>query len=142
LEASGEVPYNPVFEGRIVAAFGHSQPQRIKRDDGRLRGWLGPTEKRFGRRWDKGHFIAHSIGGAVDQWELNVFAQLREVNRGWSLAGKRFRLMEKYCFDNPNTFCFSRPIYLYTDGSAAPAALEFGILKADGTLWVEVFANT
>ncbi len=27
----------------------------------------------FGRQWDKGHFVAHSIGGAVDGWELNVF---------------------------------------------------------------------
>jgi len=32
-------------------------------------------------RVGKGHFIAHSIGGAVDGWELNVFVQRRELNR-------------------------------------------------------------
>jgi hypothetical protein len=141
LEVSGKVPYNPVFEARLVAALGRSTPQRSHRDDGRLKGWVGPTEVHFGRQSDKGHFIAHSIGGAVDQCELNVFVQRRDLNRGWSVAGKRFRSMEKYCSSNPGTFCFSRPIYSFADGSSKPVAVEFGVLKADGELWVEVFDN-
>jgi hypothetical protein len=139
LEASGKVPYDPVFEARLVAAVGWSKPQSSSRDDYRLRGWVGPTEAWWERKWDKGHFIAHSIGGAVDQCELNVFIQCRSLNRGWSAAGKRYRLMEKYCFEHPGTFCFSRPIY--ADGSARPAALEFGVLKVDGKLWVELYNN-
>lgn len=75
----------------------------------------------------------------MDQCELNVFVQRRDLNRGWSDAGKRYRRMEDYCVRNPGTFCFSRPIY--TDGSAKPAMLEFGALKTDGELWVELFDN-
>jgi hypothetical protein len=92
----------------------------------------------FAREWDKGHFIAHSIGGALDGWELNVFVQRRELNRGWSEAGARFRDMEDYCA-NAGTFCFSRP--LYADPTAKPAFVEFGVLKSDGQLCVECFDN-
>jgi hypothetical protein len=140
LEATGKVPYDPVIEARLVAAVGWSKPQSSCRDDYRLKGWVGPTEAWWGRKWDKGHFIAHSIGGAVDQCELNVFIQRRSLNRGWSKAGKRYRLMEAYCAENPGTFCFSRP--MYADGSARPTKLEFGVLKADGRLWIEVFDNS
>ena len=139
LEATGAVPYSPDAEARLVGVLGRSEPKSEKRDDGRLRGWVGPTETMFGREWDKGHFIAHSIGGAVDGWELNVFVQRREMNRGWSEAGKRFREMEKYCASNPGTFCFSRP--LYVNPTAIPAFVEFGLLKSDGKVWVECFDN-
>jgi hypothetical protein len=80
LEARGRVPYNSLLEARLVAAFGKSEPRRCMRDDYRLKGWVGPTETAFGRKWDKGHFIAHSIGGAIDQCVLNVFVQLRRLN--------------------------------------------------------------
>jgi hypothetical protein len=139
LESVGTVPYDPTAEARLVAALGRSEPRKTARDDTRLKGWVGATEKMFGRAWDKGHFIAHSIGGAVDGLEANVFVQRRDLNRGWSAAGKKFREMEKYCVLNPGTFCFSRP--LYSDQGAKPASLEFGVLKTDGTLWVECFDN-
>lgn len=139
LEQLGKVPVNRAFESRLVGVLGYSKPQKAERDDSRLKGWVGPTEKMFGREWDKGHFMAHSIGGAVNQWEINVFVQKRRLNRGWSAAGKQYRLMERYCFDHPGTLCFSRP--LYGDGSATPVMLEFGLLKADGRWWVECFEN-
>jgi len=139
LEASGAVPYDANAEARLVAALGHSEPRNIARDDYRLRGWVGATERMFGRIWDKGHFIAHSIGGAVDGLEANVFVQRRDLNRGWSVEGKRFREMEKYCVLNPGTFCFSRPLYL--GPTAKPAFLEFGVLRSDGDLWVDRFDN-
>ncbi|MFO1459297.1 MAG: hypothetical protein U1G08_07790 [Verrucomicrobiota bacterium] len=139
LEALGKVPLNPAYEPRLVAAMGVTRPQKTERDDQRLRGWVGPTERMFGRQFDKGHFIAHSIGGAVDQCELNVFVQSRALNRGWSADGKRYRLMEKYCHENGGTFCFSRP--LYRDGTAMPGWIEFGILRSDGQWWVERFPN-
>ena len=81
----------------------------------------------FGKKWDKGHFIAHSIGGAVDGIEMNVFVQRRDLNRGWSKEGKIFRVMETYCFMNPNTFCFNRPIY--SDKTSKPSYLEYGLLN-------------
>lgn len=139
LEASGAVPYDPKAEARLVAVLGRSEPKKTGRDDYRLKGWVGPTEKTFGNCWDKGHFIAHSIGGAVDGMEMNVFVQRRDLNRGWSAEGKRFREMEKYCQLNPGTFCFSRP--LYDDQTAKASFVEFGILKRDGELWVECFDN-
>ncbi|MGO9121102.1 MAG: hypothetical protein ACLQPD_26255 [Desulfomonilaceae bacterium] len=139
LEKQGKVPVNLEFEARLVAVVGRSVPQKYSRDDYRLKGWVGPTETRFGKDWDKGHFIAHSIGGAVDRCEVNIFLQRRDLNRGWSAAGKRFRSMEKHCRVNPGTFCFNRP--LYADGSAKPSMLEFGILTTENEIWIELFDN-
>jgi hypothetical protein len=86
---------NSKIESRVVAAFGKSSQWVKKRDDYRLRGWLGPTNTFLGMLWDKGHYIAHCIGGAVDHAELNVFKQRRDLNRGWSEEEKIFRKMEK-----------------------------------------------
>lgn len=120
-------------EARLVAAIGMSKPKSSARDDGRLRGW--PIDyAASGGPWDRGHFIGHSIGGIVDGNEANVFRQLRSVNRG------RYRSMEKYCHQNPGVLCFSRPIY--GDVTAIPSHVEFGILKVDGTLWIEMHSNS
>ena len=80
--------------------------------------------------------MAHAIGGGL---EVNVFSQDRDLNRGRSEQGKLYREMEKYCYTHPGTFCFSRPVY--ADGSSVPRWLEFGLLRDDGSLWVEVFDN-
>jgi len=127
------------YDSRIVAAYGISSPQTLKRDDGRLRGWIGKTEEIYGKSWDKGHFIAHSIGSAVDRNELNVYPQKRALNRGWSPQGKIYRKMERYCFENKGIFCFNRPIYL--DETFRPTFLEFGVLMNDNVLWIELFDN-
>ena len=126
-------------ETRVVAAIGTSAPEPRKRDDSRLQGWLGPTGESFGTAWDKGHFVAHSVGGAVRGWELNVFIQRRDLNRGWSAAGRRYRAVERYCAAHPGVLCWTRPIY--TDGSAFPLQIELGVLEADDELWVETFDN-
>ena len=131
--------HEPKQESRLVTAFGQSAPKRTSRDDGRLKGWLGPTEKYFGDKWDKGHFIAHSIGGSVNQCEVNVFPQLRALNRGRSAEGRKFIAMEKFCRSNAGTFCFHRPFYF--DGSSRPAKLEFGFVDGNGHLTVETFNN-
>jgi hypothetical protein len=135
LEATGVVATDDVTEARLVGAVGFSQPNPVARhhDDSRLRGWIGPTDATFGTSWDKGHFIAHSIGGAVDGLEANVFLQRRSVNRGG------YRRMERYCAANPGVLCFSRP--LYRDPSARPSAIEFGVLKPRNEWWVQVFDN-
>jgi hypothetical protein len=127
--ASGKAP----IDARLVAAIGISQPRRTKRDDGRLRGISVSAMPGVQGTWDRGHFIAHSIGGAVDGNEANVFLQRRDVNRG------RYRIAEQYCKLNPGVTCFSRPIY--SDTSAHPHSVEFGVLKTDGYLWVESMPN-
>ena len=139
LEQTGAVPYSSLDEARLVAVIGRSAPQQTKRDDNRLRGWVGPTQHIFGKEWDKGHYIAHSIGGAVDGLEANVFQQRRDLNRGWSPEGKIFRSMEHHCAAHPGTLCFHRPSY--TDGTALPSTLEFGILLPERKFWVEHFTN-
>jgi hypothetical protein len=139
LESTGVVPYDSIVEDRLVAVLGRSSPSVKPRDDYRLRGWVGPTETTYGKRYDKGHFIAHSIGGIVDRSEMNVFVQRRDLNRGWSAEGKLYRAMEKYCVAHSGTFCFIRP--LYEDQTSKPSFLEFGILKNTGELWLECFDN-
>jgi hypothetical protein len=128
-KASGSLP----IEARLVAAIGTSKPKQTKRDDGRLRGLTvspmpGPEAK-----WDRGHFIAHSIGGTVDGNEANVFLQSRSVNRG------KYRSFERYCQRNAGVTCFSRPIY--GDTSAHPTEIEVGVLKVEGELWVQRLPN-
>lgn len=118
-------------EDRLVVAYGRSVKPEKKRPKSRIGGFPGSDE-----RGDRGHFVAHSAGGGVD---INLFHQEPQFNRGWSPAGKVYREMEKYCASNPGTFCFSRPIY--ADLTARPAEIEFGILRTDGTLWVNLFMN-
>jgi hypothetical protein len=136
LEVTGEVPYDQTIEDRVVAVLGTSARAEEKRDTSRSRGWVGPTEELLGTERDRGHYIAHCIGGGLD---VNVFSQERCLNRGRSPQGKIYRQMESYCYEQPGTFCFSRPIY--SDGSSVPRWLEFGVLRGDQTLWVEVFDN-
>lgn len=136
LEVMGIVPYSPIIESRVIGVLGRSHPTSVTRDAGRLKGWVGPTEKYLGENTDKGHFIAHTIGGGL---EVNIFAQRRDINRGWSARGKIFRSMEKYCARHAGTFCFNRP--LYSDETSRPCLIEFGVLLESGELWVEKFEN-
>jgi hypothetical protein len=131
-------PYDPTsgvlpIEARLVVAVGTSKPKRSRRDDGRLRGLTASAMPGIVGDWDRGHCIAHSIGGTVDGNEANVFLQLRSINRG------KYRTMENYCRKFPGVTCFSRPIY--ADTSAHPVNVEFGVLKTNGELWVDVLPN-
>ena len=119
-------------EDRLVAAYGMSREPEGKRNASRLRGFPASDD-----RGDRGHFMAHAAGGGLD---INVFHQDPELNRGWSVEGKRYREMERYCAEHVGTFFFSRPIY--TDRTARPSEIEFGILLPGLSFWVEVFANS
>jgi hypothetical protein len=52
LELRGDVPHSPDIEARLVGVLGCSTPKECSRDDYRLKGWLGPTEKVFGAGWE------------------------------------------------------------------------------------------
>lgn len=124
-------------EDRVVVAYGFSNKVEVKRDSSRMAGYLkGAAWDWTDKDTDKGHFIGHSLGGNLDQ---NLFPQKKDINRGLSERGKVYRKMEQYCADNEGTFCFSRPIYC--DFSTRPFVLEYGVLKQDGTFWVELFDN-
>jgi len=135
LEVTGEIAFDQTIQNRVIGVVGTSTSVRKPRG-ARMKGWFWSTEEFIAANRDRGHFIAHSIGGGLD---VNVFWQDRNLNRGWSPEGKIFRQMETYCQEHPGTFCFSRPIYI--DGSGVPRWLEFGILKDDVKLWVEMFDN-
>lgn len=126
---------------RTFAAYGLSRPSTVPRgkDDLRLRGWMGKTEQVSGAERDKGHFIAHSIGGAVAAGETNVFLQRRDLNRGWSDSGKVFRTMEVNAQLHPGALFFHRAIFL--EESTTPSFLEVGLCIPGGTLQVVAFDN-
>ncbi|HEU5403302.1 MAG TPA: hypothetical protein VFU86_18245 [Terriglobales bacterium] len=136
LEALGEVSFDQRIRDRVIGVLGTSAPTRGPRRGSLQNGCLDLPEELPSSPRDKGHFIAHSIGGGLD---INVFFQDRDLNRGVSHAGKLYREMERYCHSNPGTFCFSRPVYAGT--TSVPQWLEFGLIKKDGTLWVETFEN-
>jgi hypothetical protein len=123
--------------GRLIAVYGRvGEIAGARLSSAQLRQrFLGPTEKSIGPV-DKGHFIAHSLGGSSS---MNLFPQDRRLNRGWSEDGKKYRSMESFAADRPGTFVFHRPIY--SDGTLWPRCFEFGLLKPDSELWVEVFDN-
>jgi len=136
LEAKGEVAYDQTAQDRVVAAFGTSGGNDTHNARRSTR-WINHDEHLAVTERDHGHLIALCVGGS--SLRLNVVSQARTLNRGRSSQGKRFREMERYCAQNPGTFCFSRPIY--EDSSCVPRWLEFGLLKDDSTLWVETFDN-
>src|SRR5690242_14533761 len=49
LEATNSVPYDRNIEARLVGALGFSEPREAARDDYRLKGWIGATERIFGK---------------------------------------------------------------------------------------------
>jgi hypothetical protein len=131
-----ERTYSETIEDRVVGVYGRSGLRADPRERRWMRGWLGPTTKVFDAGTDKGHFIAHAAGGGL---AVNIFAQRRDINRGWTPRGRVYRCMERYCIANPGTFCFSRAIY--DDDSSRPSEIEFGILLDVDMLWVERFEN-
>ena len=136
LEAKGEVAYDQTVQDRVVVAFGISGADALP-NARRSPRWIDPNEQLAVTERDHGHLIARCIGGRG--FPVNVFSQARMLNRGQSTQGKIYRQMETYCSQRPGTFCFSRPIY--DDNSCVPQWLEFGLMKEDQTLWVEVFEN-
>jgi hypothetical protein len=122
-------------DDRVVAAYGFSKAPESKRDASRIRGF-GAIGGLARGPMDKGHLMAHSMGGSLD---INVFPQRPEVNRGRSDRGKIYRKMEKYAAAHPGTFVFSRPIY--GDDTWVPHALEYGLLLPEPRFWVERFPN-
>ena len=134
---NGTVTSEDCVDERVVVVYGRSKNPKTKRDNSRMRGFLGSFVNLFKDvSYDKGHFIGHSLGGGLD---VNLFPQRSEINRGWSQKGKLYRSMERYCAENIGTFCFSRPIY--NNKSWIPHEIEYGILLSPDNIWVEKFEN-
>jgi hypothetical protein len=132
---------NSDTDSRVIAVYGLSKTPTGKRDSSRQKGFVATDKddpnRIFGKGlFDRGHFMAHSIGGGMD---VNFFPQNPPLNRGWSNTGKLYREMEKQVAANPNTFVFARPIY--TDDTWVPTYLEYAVLESDGNFWSALFPN-
>ena len=129
-------------EERVILAYALSKVQLDKRDTSRMRGFPNPNVSvrkvmnNDAFLADKGHFLGHASGGILD---INLFPQRRELNRGWSEEGKRFRKMERYVADHPGTFFYHRAIY--DDDTWIPEQLNYGILRDDTEWWTDTFNN-
>lgn len=119
---------------RVVVVWGRSERAAGPRDRSRLSGFL-PGSQWWSRGRDRGHLVAHAIGGGLD---LNLFPQARGLNRGLTPAGKRWRAMERRAFARSGAPLFVRPIY--DSPSWTPEELEFGLVE-QGRLQVQCFAN-
>ncbi len=135
LVAQRKVAAAEAVDDRLVVAHGRSRPRHDARDSSRLRGrTLGAVtvmDRSTRSPYDRGHAIGRVLGGVLD---LNIIPQIRPVNRGGL-----WRRMERHCQLNLGTYFFCRP--LYAGLSSQPAEIEFGLLRADGSLWVEAFRN-
>jgi len=123
-------------EDRIIAAFGRSRPSPLHQQE-RANGLLGSSAAAFGGRAKRDHVPGGVLGGACDRC---LYPQHRDLRRESSVDGRAFRTMERYCAEHPGTFAFSRPVY--DSPSWWPCEIEHGLLKDDGTLWVQGFDNT
>ncbi|GAA4344392.1 hypothetical protein [Flaviaesturariibacter amylovorans] len=133
-DADPELP-----ETRVLGAFGISGYPVNPKNRNIMRRYLGKSSRvyaEYGPSYDKGHFIAHATGGPID---ANLFPQKREINRGWSKEGKRYREMERFVAAHPGIFVFSRPIY--SDLGSCPFEVEFGYCDSKMNWRVEVFPN-
>ncbi len=121
---------------RVVCFFGVSQPATNVREKKRQSGFIPGFTKHYPGK-DRGHFLSHCQGGGMD---VNFFPQNKEINRGWSDAGKIYRKMERFCSVNPGIFCFSRPLYHTGNVTWVPQQIEYGII-AHEQYHVVVFPN-
>lgn len=127
---------------RVTLAYALSVEQLLERDSSRMAGFPNVNASirasEVGEMFsaDKGHFLGHATGGILD---INMFPHRRELNRGWSDEGKRFRSMERHVTDHPGTFFYQRPTY--DDETWIPQFLEYGVLVDNREWWIDTFKN-
>jgi hypothetical protein len=121
-------------EDRTLAAWTITPATLGKRDVSYQRGFPLPPDP-DGTLVDRGHLIPHLSGG---EFGPNIFRQRRDLNRGWSSEGKRFRALEREAATTPGAFYFGH--LLYEDGTAYPTEIETGLLRGE-TLHVDRFRN-
>jgi hypothetical protein len=121
-------------EDRTLAAWTITPATAGKRDVSYQRAFPLPPDPN-GALVDRGHLIPHLSGG---EFGPNIFRQRRDLNRGWSQQGKRFRALERQAATTPGTFYFGH--LLYEDNTAYPTEIETGLLHGQ-KLHVERFRN-
>ncbi len=131
----GVVRPSEAIDDRLIAAHGVSRRNLGTREKSRLGGrTLGAVDVVHPSQrvpYDRGHAIGHVLGGVLD---LNIIPQSRAVNRDGT-----WRRMERYCHHHPGTYFFCRLLYVGLYSHAAE--IEFGVLREEGSLWVNRFKN-
>ena len=137
LHARGVVPGERAVEDRIIVAYGRSAATLVQNGNGSKKRLLGDAAARFGDNTERAYLPGGVLGGTFD---ISLYPQYRNLDNERSADNRAYRGMKKYCLDHPGTFCFTRLVY--TTRSWCPAAIEHGLLKADGTFWVRRFKNS
>jgi hypothetical protein len=135
LAPAAGVPDVPEATARVVGVWGAVGRPAAVRDRSRQSGFLPDPARWSAAGYDRGHFVAHSLGGGMD---VNFFPQARHLNRGWSSAGRRWRAIERRLAAHPGALVFVRPVY--DSPGWAPAWIELATV-IDGRCEVETFDN-
>ena len=122
-------------DNRVLGAWGRSKPPAKPRDASRMRGYPSP-QRNSAAPVDRGHLIAHTIGG---EYDMNLIPQDAALNRGIGESNRRWRELERYCAAHPGTLLLVRAIY--RNNTDRPAELEYCVVGDDGTLQLERFVN-
>lgn len=122
-------------DNRVIGAWGHSTPAAQPRDKSRMRGYPSP-QRQHKIQVDRGHLIAHAIGG---EYDMNLIPQDADLNQGKGGGDRRWRELERYCEGHPGTPVLVRA--LYDDITDHPSKLEYVIILDHGVLRVERFEN-
>jgi hypothetical protein len=122
-------------EDRVVVVWGRSSAPPRRRDRARLAGFIPVPNSWSARERDRGHLVAHALGGGLD---LNLVPQSAALNGGRSAEGRRWRALEREAAASAGTPLFVRP--LYEDATWSPSELEYGLVRGDG-LHIERFQN-
>ncbi len=122
-------------DNRVIGAWGRATPAPQPRDKSRMRGYPSP-QRQHKTKVDRGHLIAHAIGG---EYDMNLIPQDADLNQGKCGGDRRWRQLERYCQGHPGTLLFVSA--LYEDITDHPAELEYVILLEDGSLRAERFVN-
>ena len=116
---------------RVVGVFGRVDPERHARDDARI------AHHQFKRSAeeliDRGHFVAHQLGGSDEGH--NLFGQVSHVNRQGL-----WRKLERELATQSGQLMFVRAVY--GDDSDRPAGLEHGHVTPEGDIYVAQFLNS
>lgn len=119
---------------RTVMMWGTTkETEPNSRDDSYHQGYPGRPG------WDKGHAMAHAIGGR--EGGPNYFPQAPKLNRGHHAAGKLWRAIETYLAANAGLFAFVRLIYAPGNIGDIPDEAEYGLLDGISQFRSVVFRN-
>ncbi|MDO9212561.1 MAG: DNA/RNA non-specific endonuclease [Methylococcales bacterium] len=121
---------------RLIAAWGFSKGKNTEpRDKIRVdRKWKpgGDLKNDNGRPlYEKGHAIAHSLGGGAD---INFVAQLAALNKG------AFKVLENKAMTNPDSFYFVYWEYPNVE-TQVPSNVVQGLIYPSGHGSIKQFAN-